>query len=151
MALRLAPLFSSSFTICKTKNLSCRRTTHRSFSLFKESQKMGRSYLKPHLLKPTLSRVVQGSSAGAICHVQVAQMGQQGLCAACGTVGSSHMQWGLPKLVSCICLCSTPQQQAHCPLGRRQQQKSLQHVSHLHFLHSTQQFGEVLWLLWVNT
>lgn len=82
---------------------------------------MGCEYLKPHLLKPTLSCVVQGSSAGAIRHVQVAQMGQQGLCTACGTVGSGHMQWGLPKLVPCVCLCSTPQQQTHCPLGRRQQ------------------------------
>lgn len=73
-------------------------------------------YLKPHLLKPTLSSMVQGSSAGAICHVQVAQMGEQGLGAACSTVGSSHMQWRLPELVSCICLCAAPQQQPHCPL-----------------------------------
>lgn len=69
------------------------------------------------LLEPALSCVVQGRSASAICHVQVAQLGQQGLCAASGPVGSSHMQRCLPELVSRICLCSAPQQQTHCPLG----------------------------------
>lgn len=62
---------------------------------------------KSHLQEPTLSRMVQGSSAGAVCHVQVAQLGQQGFRTSCGTVGSSHMQWGLPEFVSCVCIRST--------------------------------------------
>lgn len=68
--------------------------------------------------------MVQGSSASAICHVQVAQMGEQGLGAARGTVGSGHVQWCLPELVSCVRLCSAPQQQPDCPLEQMKQQKS---------------------------
>lgn len=71
---------------------------------------------KAYLLEPTLSCMVQGSSAGAVCYVQVAQMGEEGLCTAGGTVGRRHVQRRLPELVSCICLSSSPQQQAHCPL-----------------------------------
>lgn len=66
-------------------------------------------YTMPYLLEPTLSCMVQSSSAGAICHVQVAQLGEQSLCATRGTIGSSHMQWCLPELVPCICLCPAPQ------------------------------------------
>lgn len=69
--------------------------------------------------------MVQGSPATAICHVHVAQLGQQGLCAARGTVGSSHMQRRLPELVTCICVSSAPQQQTHCPLGRGKQSPQL--------------------------
>lgn len=77
--------------------------------------------LKTHLLKPALSCVVQGSSAGAVRHVQVAQMGQQRFGAAGGAVGSCHVQRRLPELVSCVCLCSAPQQQAYDPLFARKQ------------------------------
>lgn len=76
---------------------------------------------KTHLLKATLSCVVQGSSAGAVCHVQVAQMGQQGFGAARGAVGSGHVQRRLPELVSYTCLCPAPQQQSYGPLFDRKQ------------------------------
>lgn len=74
-----------------------------------------------HLLEPALSRVVQGSPAGAVCHVQVAQMGQQRFGAAGGAVGSRHVQRRLPELVPSVRLCSAPQQQTYDPLrvGRR--------------------------------
>lgn len=68
---------------------------------------MKKKSFKSHLQEPTLSCMVQGGSAGAVRHVQVAQLGQQGLCTTCGTVGSGHMQWGLPEFVSCVCICST--------------------------------------------
>lgn len=86
---------------------------------------------RPHLLEPALSCVVQGSPAGAVGHVQVAQLGQQGLGAARGTVGGGHVQRRLPELVSCVRLRSAPQQQTHRPLGggTRSQERLKTHTS----------------------
>jgi hypothetical protein len=67
------------------------------------------SISSPHLHVSALSSVVQGGSASAVCHVQIAQLGEQGLCTARGSIGSCNMQWSLPELVSCIGLCSLPQ------------------------------------------
>lgn len=69
-----------------------------------------------HLLEPALGRVVQGGSAGAVRHVQVAQMGQQRLGAAGGAVGGRHVQRRLPELVPCVRLRPAPQQQTYDPL-----------------------------------
>lgn len=71
---------------------------------------------------------MQGSAAGAVCHVQVAQMGQQSLSAAGGAVGGRHVQRRLPELVSCVCLCSAPQQQTYDPLVSRKKYNSSAHV-----------------------
>lgn len=75
---------------------------------------------------------MQGSSAGAVCHVQVAQVGQQRFGAAGGAVGRRHVQRRLPELVPRVGLCSAPQQQTHDPLFvRRQLEKSSGFPSHL--------------------
>lgn len=120
MALRLAPLFSSSFTICRNKPIGLSRNPS-SDLITSANPTDERRRLSSHLLEPALSSVVQGGSAGAVRHVQVAQVGEQGLGAARGTVGSGHVQRRLPELVSCVGLCPAPQQQPHGPLEQRKQ------------------------------
>lgn len=65
----------------------------------------------------TVHGVVEGGASRAVGHVQTAELRQQHLGAACGFVGSGHMQRRLPQLVPSVHFRPLPQQQPHGPLG----------------------------------
>lgn len=74
--------------------------------------------MTPDLHVAAVCSMVQSRSAGAVRHIQAAQLGDESLSASCGPVGRSHVQRRLPEFIPGIDLRILSQQQPHGLLGK---------------------------------